>query len=221
MQADTRKLELVMAFHAAGTGMFRPRSVASRKAESRRKPVRPQTAASEKRETIVADFRSPEAEPSTAGGSTLSNQEVVKALTTEHKAGLDPEAEEEAGSESESEEDDDPVIPYSQQQRWPKPGEPVCVVCGRYGAYIVDQTDKDVCSLECKAKHLRTVVPVSASEEYGSLSGSHSFEGEGGARKEGGGGEFSKGPWSYVEHQDVVGLTEAQVESLRREVRAR
>lgn len=49
---------------------------------------------------------------------------------------------------------DDPVLSYSKQQRWPAPGEPVCVVCGRYGAYIVDQTDRDVCSLECKARHL-------------------------------------------------------------------
>ena len=46
------------------------------------------------------------------------------------------------------------VVSYSKQQRWPLPGEPVCVVCGRYGAYIVDKTGKDVCSLECKAKQL-------------------------------------------------------------------
>ena len=50
--------------------------------------------------------------------------------------------------------DDEPVLSYSKQQRWPAPGEPVCSVCGRYGAYIVDQTDQDVCSLECKARHL-------------------------------------------------------------------
>ena len=250
--------------------MFLPRSVASRKTESRGKPVRPQTAAREKKETIVADFRSQERKPATGGGNNLASQEVVEAPLTGDKAGLDPETKKEAasesgskagsesvskagsesgskagsesgskagsesgskagsesgskaGSESGSEEDDDPVVSYSQQQRWPKPGEPVCVVCGRYGAYIVDQTDKDVCSLECKAKHLRNLVPVSASvsEEYSSRSGSHSFKGEGGsgAGKEGGDGERSRGPWSYVEHRDVVGLTEAQVESLRREV---
>ena len=27
-------------------------------------------------------------------------------------------------------------------------------ICGRYGAYICDETDKDVCSLECKKIHL-------------------------------------------------------------------
>uniref|UniRef100_A0A8C5QK90 RNA helicase n=1 Tax=Leptobrachium leishanense TaxID=445787 RepID=A0A8C5QK90_9ANUR len=49
---------------------------------------------------------------------------------------------------------DDPIISFSKIQRWPLLGEPVCVVCGRYGEYICDQTDHDVCSLECKAKDI-------------------------------------------------------------------
>ncbi|KAL5482070.1 hypothetical protein EMCRGX_G022351 [Ephydatia muelleri] len=57
-------------------------------------------------------------------------------------------------SNIDDDDDDEPVLSYSKQQRWPAPGEPVCSVCGRYGAYIVDQTDQDVCSLECKARHL-------------------------------------------------------------------
>lgn len=57
-------------------------------------------------------------------------------------------------SSAECEEESEPVVAYSKLQRWPDPGEPVCVVCGRYGAYIVDRTDCDVCSLECKARHL-------------------------------------------------------------------
>uniref|UniRef100_H0VCB7 Probable ATP-dependent RNA helicase DDX59 n=1 Tax=Cavia porcellus TaxID=10141 RepID=H0VCB7_CAVPO len=52
---------------------------------------------------------------------------------------------------------EEPVKSFSKTQRWPEPGEPVCVVCGRYGEYICDQTDEDVCSLECKAKHLLQV----------------------------------------------------------------
>lgn len=35
-------------------------------------------------------------------------------------------------------------------QREAQPGEPVCAVCGRYGEYICDETDDDICSLECK-----------------------------------------------------------------------
>lgn len=61
-------------------------------------------------------------------------------------------------SESENNADscdtEEPIKSFSKTQRWPQSGEPVCVVCGRYGEYICDKTDEDVCSLECKAKHL-------------------------------------------------------------------
>ncbi|CAJ1953331.1 unnamed protein product [Sphenostylis stenocarpa] len=38
----------------------------------------------------------------------------------------------------------------SRDQRLALQGEPKCVICGRYGEYICDETDDDVCSLECK-----------------------------------------------------------------------
>ncbi|KAK7315686.1 hypothetical protein VNO77_34253 [Canavalia gladiata] len=38
----------------------------------------------------------------------------------------------------------------SRDQREALPGEPKCIICGRYGEYICDETDDDVCSLECK-----------------------------------------------------------------------
>ncbi|CAK7348168.1 unnamed protein product [Dovyalis caffra] len=44
----------------------------------------------------------------------------------------------------------DDVKKTSRDQRKALPGEPICVVCGRYGEYICDQTDSDICSLECK-----------------------------------------------------------------------
>ena len=66
-----------------------------------------------------------------------------------------PDIREQAGGSLDDEEDEEPVVCYSKQQRWPIEGEPLCVECGRYGAYIVDQTDQDVCSLECRARHLR------------------------------------------------------------------
>ncbi|PKI75539.1 hypothetical protein CRG98_004075, partial [Punica granatum] len=37
------------------------------------------------------------------------------------------------------------------------PGDPKCVICGRYGEYICDETDSDICSLECKQVLLRKV----------------------------------------------------------------
>ncbi|XP_076135005.1 putative ATP-dependent RNA helicase DDX59 [Alosa pseudoharengus] len=63
----------------------------------------------------------------------------------------DPPDDESVGEDSEYEE---PVKSFKKSQRWPEPGEPVCVMCGRYGEYICDSTDNDVCSLECKASHL-------------------------------------------------------------------
>lgn len=35
-------------------------------------------------------------------------------------------------------------------QREALAGEPRCVICGRYGEYICDETDDDICSVECK-----------------------------------------------------------------------
>ncbi|GMI96195.1 hypothetical protein HRI_003288800 [Hibiscus trionum] len=43
------------------------------------------------------------------------------------------------------------------EQRFPLPGEPVCVVCGRYGEYICDKTDDDICSMECKSALLQSL----------------------------------------------------------------
>ncbi|KAH9610702.1 hypothetical protein KSS87_001493 [Heliosperma pusillum] len=40
------------------------------------------------------------------------------------------------------------------EQRFPLDGEPVCVVCGRYGEYICDETEDDICSKDCKAELL-------------------------------------------------------------------
>lgn len=52
-------------------------------------------------------------------------------------------------------EDEEPVKEFSHQQRWPvDAAEPLCVMCGRYGEYVCDATEKDVCSLECKRLHL-------------------------------------------------------------------
>lgn len=42
-------------------------------------------------------------------------------------------------------------------QREAQPGEPRCVICGRYGEYICDVTDEDICSLDCKNTLLQRV----------------------------------------------------------------
>lgn len=43
-------------------------------------------------------------------------------------------------------------------QREAEPGEPRCVICGRYGEYVCDETDDDICSLECKTTLLQRIV---------------------------------------------------------------
>ncbi|KAL0329562.1 UNVERIFIED_CONTAM: putative ATP-dependent RNA helicase DDX59 [Sesamum radiatum] len=43
------------------------------------------------------------------------------------------------------------------EQRYPAPGEPVCVVCGKYGEYICNETNDDICSRECKAELLQSI----------------------------------------------------------------
>lgn len=109
---------------------------------------------------------------------------------------------EEADSETESEEDES-VISYSKLQRWPGAGEAVCVECGRYGAYIVDRTDQDVCSLECKARHLLKMnLPLTPT-----LS----------ADNEAGKGVGLSG-WSYREHPQVARMTVEQMNQLRSKV---
>lgn len=51
----------------------------------------------------------------------------------------------------------DDVKQKSRDQREAFPGEPRCVLCGRYGEYICDETDDDICSLECKQTLLQRV----------------------------------------------------------------
>ncbi|KAJ0244690.1 DEAD-box ATP-dependent RNA helicase 41 [Hirschfeldia incana] len=61
---------------------------------------------------------------------------------------------------------EDGCVPYlsdgikqkSKDQRPPIPGEPKCVICSRYGEYICDETNDDICSLECKQTLLNTKV---------------------------------------------------------------
>ncbi|ORX62581.1 DEAD-domain-containing protein [Hesseltinella vesiculosa] len=43
-----------------------------------------------------------------------------------------------------------PIKKLCSQQRSAQSNEETCCVCGRYGEYINDDTDHDVCSLECK-----------------------------------------------------------------------
>ncbi|XP_021572793.1 probable ATP-dependent RNA helicase DDX59 isoform X4 [Carlito syrichta] len=102
---------------------------------------------------------------------------------------------------------EEPVKSFSKTQRWAEPGEPVCVVCGRYGEYICDKTDEDVCSLECKAKHL---LQVKEKEEKLKLSNPQKANSE------------PASPWNafyvYKEHPFISNLQEDQIENLKQQL---
>lgn len=87
----------------------------------------------------------PEDTVSTSPSDTCPPDETVNTETDEEPNQTETE---------EPDEEEEPVKSFKKNQRWPEPGEPVCVMCGRYGEYICDKTDNDVCSLECKASHL-------------------------------------------------------------------
>lgn len=55
-----------------------------------------------------------------------------------------------ASYDDESTEIDPEVKQFSSDQRLALPDEPICVVCGKYGEYINDDTNQDVCRLEIK-----------------------------------------------------------------------
>ncbi|NWS98907.1 DDX59 helicase, partial [Mionectes macconnelli] len=92
---------------------------------------------------------------------------------------------------------------FSKSQRWAEPGEPVCVVCGRYGEYICDKTDADVCSLECKAKHL---LQTQAKEKQLTADQLASSEAE---------AHLPNAPYFYKDHSFILGLRDEQVENLK------
>ncbi|KAF8412413.1 hypothetical protein HHK36_000377 [Tetracentron sinense] len=54
------------------------------------------------------------------------------------------------------------------EQRFPVPGEPVCVVCGKYGEYICNETGDDICSMDCKAELLQHKDPEGPSSNHDS-----------------------------------------------------
>lgn len=102
---------------------------------------------------------------------------------------------------------EEPVKSFSKTQRQAEPGEPVCVVCGRYGEYVCDETDEDVCSLECKAKHLLQVRGAEAASQP--------------SRPQKAGSEPAApgpAPYVYTEHAFVARLREDQIETLRRQL---
>ncbi|KAM4548412.1 putative ATP-dependent RNA helicase DDX59 isoform 1-T1 [Odontesthes bonariensis] len=121
-------------------------------------------------------------------------------------------------SSSDDGEEEEPVKSFKKSQRWPEPGEPVCVMCGRYGEYICDATDNDVCSLECKANHL---VKMGMGTGADAFNGKDKNIGERTPQPQAadtGGTGVSETCYSYSEDPFISGLTDEQVERIRQEL---
>ncbi|XP_026527529.1 probable ATP-dependent RNA helicase DDX59 [Notechis scutatus] len=101
---------------------------------------------------------------------------------------------------------EEPIKSFSKTQRWPQSGEPVCVVCGRYGEYICDKTDEDVCSLECKAKHL-----LQLKGEKESLKPTKSEQAISQPT-------FPDAAYVYEENEFLLSLEDEQIESLKQQL---
>ncbi|NXG34031.1 DDX59 helicase, partial [Dromaius novaehollandiae] len=99
---------------------------------------------------------------------------------------------------------EEPIKSFSKLQRWAEPGEPICVVCGRYGEYICDKTDEDVCSLECKAKHL-----LQAQEKKKKLKSDQLMKAESQAET------LLDTSYSYKDHSFILGLQDEQIRNLK------
>uniref|UniRef100_A0A3Q0RPP8 RNA helicase n=1 Tax=Amphilophus citrinellus TaxID=61819 RepID=A0A3Q0RPP8_AMPCI len=128
------------------------------------------------------------------GSGHVLNKKSKVVEEEDNKKSLAPEDGRRPSSDDdeEEEEEEEPVKSFKKSQRWPEPGEPVCVMCGRYGEYICDATDSDVCSLECKANHLPAADPDGVVE--------------------------NQPGYSYREDPFISGLTEEQVQRIKQEL---
>ena len=110
---------------------------------------------------------------------------------------------------------EDEIVYFSKNQRWPQDGEPVCIVCGKYGEYICDETEADVCSKECKARNLQLTRAAGKQQEKELKT--HSDEKSINEHGSGSFQEWDLNPqkYAYTVHPQVALLTEEQVTELR------
>ncbi|XP_077573194.1 putative ATP-dependent RNA helicase DDX59 [Stigmatopora nigra] len=138
--------------------------------------------------------------------------------TTTIKADEDPVAldnaplqeEDHACASSGTEEEEEPVKSFKKSQRWAEPGEPICVMCGRYGEYICDSTDDDVCSLECKGRHLAKLGLKTGAEVF--------YQKETNADKESLQVQLTTINYFYKEDLFISGLSDLQVCHIKQEL---
>ncbi|XP_037105907.1 probable ATP-dependent RNA helicase DDX59 isoform X1 [Syngnathus acus] len=125
--------------------------------------------------------------------------------------------EEQECSASGTEEEEEPVKSFKKNQRWAEPGEPICVMCGRYGEYICDSTDSDVCSLECKARHLAQMGFGTGAEIFHQKDTNKDKESHQDELTTSSTDAFEIN-YSYKEDLFISGLTDVQVQHIKQEL---
>lgn len=85
-----------------------------------------------------------------AGEKESIECEKEKSIECEEEKSIDNN--ENTDSDAATEEETSDVIALSKDAPMAPILGPFCVICGKYGQYICDKTDEDVCSLECKQK---------------------------------------------------------------------
>jgi ATP-dependent RNA helicase DDX59 len=142
---------------AAASFNFVPRSVSVKPSKTKqtlgKKPQNLHSSSSNVQGSSLAILRANDVETNSENSSqTLVNSSCVLGQSSvpfvKEISGQQPD------DESGDDDDGGDIVYFSKNQRWPKEGEPICVVCSRYGEFICDETDADVCSKECKAKNL-------------------------------------------------------------------
>ncbi|KAK5907147.1 hypothetical protein CesoFtcFv8_005026 [Champsocephalus esox] len=155
---------------------------------------------------------------------TKTQDETIKAsgesaCLTESAVLKDEDPSASSDTEEEEEEEEEPVKSFKKSQRWPEPGEPVCVMCGRYGEYICDSTDNDVCSLECKAKHLFKMGMGTGADVFNrkdTIGDERTQPQQSAVDTDGVGG--SEAVYAYKDDLFISGLTEEQVQRIKQEL---
>lgn len=105
---------------------------------------------------VILEFPLPgkDAAPSTTDNISIFHRPIESNLPNSEEEEKEEVKEEENQEEDEKEEEesDDSIIQFSKDAPNAPILGPFCSICGKYGQYICNLTDEDVCSIECKKK---------------------------------------------------------------------
>ena len=107
---------------------------------------------------VILDFPLPGKDtiPSTTDPISIFHRPIESGISNEEeekeKESEEEEKEEKKESKDEESEEEDSIIQFSKDAPNAPILGPFCCICGKYGQYICDLTNEDVCSIECKKK---------------------------------------------------------------------